>query len=137
AFLTRPVRGGSWGGWARAAGRRASIQPTSHGGSRMRHRIMCLAIAASVASAAACSTRADDAATSDSTTAASATASAGGAAVTSLLGTPLAPRPISAEARAGLEERLAAARAAYDSAPSDADSIIWFGRRLAYLERYD
>lgn len=57
--------------------------------------------------------------------------------VTSLLGEPLAPRPIPADARAALERDLAVARAAYEHAQSDADSIIWLGRRLAYLERYD
>jgi tetratricopeptide (TPR) repeat protein len=35
-----------------------------------------------------------------------------------------------------LEANLAAAQAAYEDAPADADSIIWLGRRLAYLGRY-
>jgi tetratricopeptide (TPR) repeat protein len=55
---------------------------------------------------------------------------------TSLLGKPLFPRAIPPEARRGLEANLAAARAAYERAPGNADSIIWLGRRLAYLERY-
>ncbi|HEY0972540.1 MAG TPA: hypothetical protein VGE02_16340 [Gemmatimonadales bacterium] len=55
---------------------------------------------------------------------------------TSLLGEPLARRGIPGETRVRLEAQLAAARSAYDRAPQDADSIIWFGRRLAYLERY-
>lgn len=56
---------------------------------------------------------------------------------TSLLGDPLYPRPISDEAREPLERNLAAARAAYEHTPTNADSIIWLGRRLAYLERYN
>jgi tetratricopeptide (TPR) repeat protein len=55
---------------------------------------------------------------------------------TSLLGQPLRPRPVPAETRQRLEEQLAAARASYERAPNDADSIIWLGRRLGYLERY-
>lgn len=55
---------------------------------------------------------------------------------TSLLGKPLVPAPLSAEARAGLEKNLAAARADYDKDPGNADAIIWLGRRLAYLGRY-
>ena len=55
---------------------------------------------------------------------------------TSLLGEPLvAPAP-GATARAGLEARLASAEGAWKRAPSNADSIIWYGRRLAYLGRY-
>ncbi|HEY9450806.1 MAG TPA: hypothetical protein VIQ60_13730 [Gemmatimonadaceae bacterium] len=54
----------------------------------------------------------------------------------SLLGRPLHPRPIPDDARKQLEEKLAVAQAAYERTPNDADSIIWLGRRLAYLERY-
>lgn len=46
------------------------------------------------------------------------------------------PAPLSADARAGLEKNLAAARADYDKDPGNADAIIWLGRRLAYLGRY-
>jgi tetratricopeptide (TPR) repeat protein len=54
----------------------------------------------------------------------------------SLLGEPL-PRPaIAPPTRARLEQDLAAARAAYERDPGDADAIIWLGRRLAYLGRY-
>ncbi|MBL8746394.1 MAG: hypothetical protein JNK58_08575 [Phycisphaerae bacterium] len=35
------------------------------------------------------------------------------------------------------EENLAVARAAYDADPTNEDAIIWLGRRLAYLGRYD
>lgn len=55
---------------------------------------------------------------------------------TSLRGRPLYPRTIAAETRQRLEQNLATARSAYDRAPEDADSIIWLGRRLAYVERY-
>jgi tetratricopeptide (TPR) repeat protein len=54
----------------------------------------------------------------------------------SLLGKPLYPREVSAETRARLEQNVAIAQKAYDNAPSNADSIIWLGRRVAYLERY-
>lgn len=55
---------------------------------------------------------------------------------TSLLGEPLRRPDFPAETRQRLETNLAAARAAFDRAPTDADSIIWLGRRLAYLGRY-
>jgi tetratricopeptide (TPR) repeat protein len=54
----------------------------------------------------------------------------------SLLGKPLMPVPVSAAARPRLEANLAAARAAYEHTPENADSIIWLGRRIAYLGRY-
>lgn len=38
--------------------------------------------------------------------------------------------------RAQREKELAAARAAYEKNPGDADAIIWLGRRTAYLGRY-
>jgi tetratricopeptide (TPR) repeat protein len=55
---------------------------------------------------------------------------------TSLLGKLLYPREFGAETRARLEADLARAQAAYDKSPTNADSIIWLGRRLGYLERY-
>ena len=55
---------------------------------------------------------------------------------TSLLGEPLRPRDIPAATRARLVAQLDSARRAYERTPSDADSIVWLGRRLAYLERY-
>lgn len=94
-----------------------------------------LAVATAAFVSAACSSGADRAPTPDSS--ATAVAAGSGAPVMSLLGEPLPPRPMSAEVRAGLEAKLEEARAAYDRAPLDADSIIWFGRRLAYLERYN
>jgi len=54
----------------------------------------------------------------------------------SLLGEALFPPPISAEARPRLEANLDTARAAYGRAPENADSLIWMGRRLAYLGRH-
>jgi tetratricopeptide (TPR) repeat protein len=51
----------------------------------------------------------------------------------SLLGDTLRSLPLPAETRARYERQLAEARGAYDRAPSNADSIIWYGRRLAYL----
>jgi tetratricopeptide (TPR) repeat protein len=51
----------------------------------------------------------------------------------SLLGDTLRVLPLSAETRARYEAQLAEARAAYERAPADLDSIIWYGRRLGYL----
>lgn len=54
----------------------------------------------------------------------------------SLLGEPLYVPELSAATRAAYEQKLAEARHAYDRAPANADSIIWLGRRTAYLGRY-
>jgi tetratricopeptide (TPR) repeat protein len=59
----------------------------------------------------------------------------GGQAI-SLFGDTLLPPTPSAEARAGLEQNLAEARAAFDRDPDDPDALIWLGRRDAYLGRY-
>ncbi|MGD8278389.1 MAG: hypothetical protein PVH00_10205 [Gemmatimonadota bacterium] len=59
-----------------------------------------------------------------------------GAEAVSLLGEPLVAPELEPETRARLEADLAAARAAFDHTPENADSIIWLGRRLAYLGRY-
>ena len=49
----------------------------------------------------------------------------------------VAPLPsMSDETRAQREKDLAAARAAYEKNPNDADAIVWLGRRTAYLGRY-
>ena len=53
----------------------------------------------------------------------------------SLLGDTLRTFPIPAETRSRYENQLTSAKSAYDHTPSNADSIIWFGRRLAYLGR--
>lgn len=54
----------------------------------------------------------------------------------SLLGEPLYSPPIPAATHTVYEQKLAEARRAYDRAPKNADSIIWLGRRTAYLGRY-
>ena len=52
----------------------------------------------------------------------------------SLLGDTLrSPFPLAAETKARYERQLAEARAAFDRAPANVDSIIWLGRRLGYL----
>ena len=53
----------------------------------------------------------------------------------SLLGDTLRTLPLSPDTKARYETQLAEARAAYDRAPTNADSIIWYGRRLGYLGR--
>ena len=53
----------------------------------------------------------------------------------SLLGDTLREFPLSAEVLPRYERQLAEARSAYDRTPTNADSIIWLGRRLAYLGR--
>ena len=56
---------------------------------------------------------------------------------TSLSGQPLyRPEPTGAT-RERMESQLAAARRAYDHAPGNADSLIWLGRRTAYLGRFN
>lgn len=48
------------------------------------------------------------------------------------------PAPVLSDAtRAGFEANLAAARAAYEANPKDEDNIVWYGRRLAYLWRFE
>jgi tetratricopeptide (TPR) repeat protein len=56
---------------------------------------------------------------------------------TSLFGEPLYRPEASGELRQRQEQQLAEAKAAHDRAPNDADAIIWHGRRLAYLGRYN
>jgi tetratricopeptide (TPR) repeat protein len=53
----------------------------------------------------------------------------------SLLGDTLRTFPLSAETRTRYERQLAEARSAYERTPTNADSILWLGRRLAYLGR--
>jgi tetratricopeptide (TPR) repeat protein len=55
---------------------------------------------------------------------------------TSLLGQPLLPEAIPADRLAKLEADLESARAALAQDPGDEARIIWVGRRLAYLGRY-
>ena len=59
-----------------------------------------------------------------------------GAEARSFLGQPLVPPALAPEVREASERRLAEARRAYTNTPDNADSIIWLGRRTAYLGRY-
>ena len=59
-----------------------------------------------------------------------------GAEARSLLGQPLVPPPLAPAVREASERQLAEARRAYEHTPDNADSIIWLGRRTAYLGRY-
>lgn len=54
----------------------------------------------------------------------------------SLFGNRLYTPELPLERRTRLEADLAAARQAYDARPGNADALIWYGRRLAYLGRY-
>lgn len=47
------------------------------------------------------------------------------------------PPPISAEAKAEMENKLKEAQAQYEANPNSADALIWVGRRLAYLGRFN
>ena len=55
----------------------------------------------------------------------------------SFLGDTLRPSPRDSATLVRQEHQLAEARAALARAPGDADSLIWVGRRLAYLGRHD
>ncbi len=57
--------------------------------------------------------------------------------VVSLMGARLEPPPMTNEVRAKRERELADARDAFRRAPDSADALIWFGRRTAYLGRYN
>jgi hypothetical protein len=59
-----------------------------------------------------------------------------GAQAYSLLGDTLYPPELSADVQADREEKLAQATAEYEANPYDADAIIWYGRRTAYLGEY-
>ena len=63
-------------------------------------------------------------------------ASAGRPEAVSLLGQPLYPPELPLETRQRLETQLDSARRAYERNPDDADALIWYGRRTAYLGRY-
>src|SRR5262245_61551680 len=53
----------------------------------------------------------------------------------SFLGDTLRSFPLSPDVRARYERQLVEARTAYDHTPTNADSIVWLGRRLGYLGR--
>ncbi len=59
-----------------------------------------------------------------------------GAEAVTLLGDTVSPPPLAPDVRQEREARLAQARAAHEATPQDPDSIIWLGRRLAYLGHY-
>jgi len=50
--------------------------------------------------------------------------------------TQIIPPVLSEAARTSMEEKLAAAKSAYESAPNSSDALIWYGRRTAYLGNY-
>lgn len=50
--------------------------------------------------------------------------------------TQIIPPVLSEAARTSMEEKLAAAKSAYESAPNSSDALIWYGRRTAYLGHY-
>jgi len=54
----------------------------------------------------------------------------------SFLGDSLRELPLSADMRARYDSQLTVARASFDTAPSNPDSIIWYARRLGYLGRF-
>ena len=54
----------------------------------------------------------------------------------SLFGKPLYRMELPAETKAQLDSQYASAKTNYDENPNNADNIIWFGRRAAYLWRY-
>jgi hypothetical protein len=54
----------------------------------------------------------------------------------SFLDDSLTTLPLSDSTRARYEQQLADAKAAYDRAPTDPDSIIWYARRLGYLGQF-
>jgi tetratricopeptide (TPR) repeat protein len=54
----------------------------------------------------------------------------------SLFGTPLYPQTLAPEEKAKLDSNLAFAQAEYEKNSNDPERIIWLGRRLAYLWRY-
>lgn len=101
----------------------------------MKRHDRLFAAVALTALVAACGTDADVVPAADSGAARPAADSAAVEA-TSLLGEPLRRREFPPATRERLQAQLDSARAAHERAPGDADSIIWLGRRLAYLERY-
>lgn len=54
----------------------------------------------------------------------------------SFLGDSLRELPLAAAVRARYDSQLAVAKASFDRAPTDPDSIIWYARRLGYLGRF-
>jgi tetratricopeptide (TPR) repeat protein len=63
-------------------------------------------------------------------------ATSNGDPILSLLNEPLPPVDLPDQVRADFEAKLDRARADYEAEPENADAMIWLGRRLAYLGRY-
>lgn len=57
--------------------------------------------------------------------------------ITTLLGDQLPPPPMAGDVRERLEAQLAEAQEAARAQPDSPDALIWAGRRLAYLGRYN
>jgi len=55
---------------------------------------------------------------------------------TSLTGKPLVRLTLPPEVQKEREDQLRVAQASYERNPNDADALIWYGRRLAYLGRF-
>jgi tetratricopeptide (TPR) repeat protein len=53
------------------------------------------------------------------------------------LNRPIVRPSLSALVRQNFEEKLALAKTDYDQNPTDADALIWYGRRTAYLGQYE
>lgn len=60
-----------------------------------------------------------------------------GAEARSLQGEALFPPPVAEGQRAELERLLLEAHARWQAAPDDADALVWYGRRLGYLGRFN
>jgi tetratricopeptide (TPR) repeat protein len=60
-----------------------------------------------------------------------------GAEARSLRGEVLYPPPVPEGQREALEQQLLEAHARWQAAPDDADALIWYGRRLGYLGRFN
>ncbi|MBM3985496.1 MAG: hypothetical protein FJ296_07395 [Planctomycetes bacterium] len=60
-----------------------------------------------------------------------------GAEVRSLRGEVLYPPPVPKGQREALEQQLLEAHARWQASPDDADALIWYGRRLGYLGRFN
>ena len=94
------------------------------------------AIALTVVAASACTDAPPPPETDDNSTDVAAAPLPEGVEARSFLDEHLPPPVLSAEARSAYSERLQAAERALEAAPQDVDSLIWHGRRIAYLGRY-
>ncbi len=113
------------------------------GGSPRRYAVAAAALALGVV-AMGCGARGEQGVDADDSSAGAAAPVAvvlpddnDGPEVTSLIGVPLFRPLLSDQRRTQLEDNLAAAVADYEADPGDVDAIVWYGRRLAYLSRYE